>query len=142
MAQEKLEAWFSEQVEHVLFIGFDTWLVKGVYAGELSGKGAGDFKEENESTKRFGRLVGSSDFEDWDTARAMRSDCSFEGFLVKVGKGFAFEVGETIEVRGEFWDGKGGGRGAKINVRNRHALESMPRHLRSLKGLYYRQRNI
>ena len=105
-----------------MFIGFDTWLVKGVYAGELSGKGAGDFEEENEGAKRFGRLVGGSDFKNGDTARAVRSDCGLESFLVEIGNGFAFEIGETVEVRGEFWDGKRRSRGA---TKLEHSFENV-----------------
>ena len=53
-----LEAGFAKEMEHIILVGFNAGLVKGVDADQLGGESAGGFEEEDQGAERLGGLIG------------------------------------------------------------------------------------
>ena len=91
-----LEAGLAKEMEHIIFVGLNAGLVKGIDADQLGGESAGGFKEEDQGAERLGGLVGGDQLYDRDAAVAMGSHGSLKGLLVEFGKGLSLQVLKTV----------------------------------------------
>lgn len=99
-----LVSWLSKELEHVLLVDFDTWLVERIDAEKIGGEGTGTEEEVDHVSEVVGiHLVDGQDDGRSVSFRMGLQGCLI-GFFVDVGKLLSGKVVEVVQVLIVGWD--------------------------------------